>query len=164
MNFQVTAQITFVVKGLPALGTIRGEFFCASMDRHVIFEVPKLRELLETDRTLIFRLQMTLFVNLLKYFCWFYHWNIAFAWKLSLRQPTSSSSQLSKDFEHTEHLKVVFGDNITKSTAWCSLELRLSLGASLSLDDLSSDDKLSNFGRSLKSSEFDVLSDADDER
>lgn len=39
MNLKVTAQISFVVEGLSALGTVSSKFLRSTMNRHVVLEV-----------------------------------------------------------------------------------------------------------------------------
>lgn len=64
MNLQVTTQVSFVVEGFPALGTICCELLCSTMYRHVVLEVAELGKLLATLAALIFWLQVTFFVYL----------------------------------------------------------------------------------------------------
>lgn len=65
MNLQVTWQVSFVVEGFSALGAVCCELLRATMDRHVVLEVSELGKLLVALVTLVFWLQMALFVDLL---------------------------------------------------------------------------------------------------
>lgn len=61
MDFQVAAQITFVVEHFPALRAVGSEFFGPFMDRHVILVVSQLGEFLPTLIALVtsFKVEQT---------------------------------------------------------------------------------------------------------